>query len=414
MKIILSTGLGRLYLIDSAESLAAIGLRLNVIQGWVPRFLPNFAIDFIGSFVGSNRLSAGMEKRKLKNININKICRCTLADFFSQFLFILSRFNLIGNSRAAKIGWSYFGFSSKKYLKNADIFHVRSGGGRGGAIKLAKRRGMAVIVDHSIAHPGFMEDTLRQEYENHGLSECLGPKDLFWSTVLMDCIDADVLLVNSQFVKDTFIANGFPSKKIAVIYTGVRRDFNGLKLNYDINKKIEILFTGTFGIRKGAQYLIPALEMLSDDGYDFRLTVIGTNLEARNIIKNSRIKDHINCIGHLPQDQLKKYFVNSDMYVFPSLVEGCASSGMEAMSAGLPVITTIESGLPINNGEDGLIIKSKSSEEIKNAIIKMAIDRDLRQKIGTSSSLKIKNFYLWNNYAYNIKKLYESVLYNHK
>ena len=113
MKIILSTGLGRLYLIDSAESLAAIGLRLNVIQGWVPRFLPNFAIDFIGSFVGSNRLSAGMEKRKLKNININKICRCTLADFFSQFLFILSRFNLIGNSRAAKIGWSYFGLSSK-------------------------------------------------------------------------------------------------------------------------------------------------------------------------------------------------------------------------------------------------------------------------------------------------------------
>ena len=67
-----------------------------------------------------------------------------------------------------------------------------------------------------------------------------------------------------------------------------------------------------------------------------------------------------------------EHLAKADVYVFPSLAEGCASSGMEAMAAGLPVITTRESGLPIRHGENGWLIASKSEQAISDAIICLA------------------------------------------
>ena len=47
-------------------------------------------------------------------------------------------------------------WGSRKYLKNADVLLVRSGAGQSGAIRKARKNGMAIVTDHSIAHPAFM------------------------------------------------------------------------------------------------------------------------------------------------------------------------------------------------------------------------------------------------------------------
>ena len=121
-----------------------------------------------------------------------------------------------------------------------------------------------------------------------------------------------------------------------VAYLGVREDFVELKKDYSSERRLELLFTGGFGYRKGAQYLIPALETLEKQGTDFRLTVVGDAGEAAGLIESSSLGNRLKCVGFVPQDQLKGFLENSDLYVFPSLAEGCASSGMEAMAAGLP------------------------------------------------------------------------------
>ena len=145
-----------------------------------------------------------------------------------------------------------FGFLSKKYINDVDVLHVRSGSGFS-AIKKARNKGVKVIVDHSIAHPGYMDRQLKGEFEKQGLKFGLGMDSTFWRAVIEDCKYADILLVNSQFVRKTFVEFGYDEKKIAVVTQGVRDDFFSLKKDYSKGDKIKILFTGSFGFRKAAR-----------------------------------------------------------------------------------------------------------------------------------------------------------------
>ena len=77
--------------------------------------------------------------------------------------------------------------------------------------------------------------------------------------MLRDCDDADLLLVNSDFVKKTFVEQGYPAEKVRVAYLGVREEFFDLKRDYRIAGPVKILFTGNFDIRKGVRLLLEAI-----------------------------------------------------------------------------------------------------------------------------------------------------------
>lgn len=165
--------------------------------------------------------------------------------------------------------------------------------------------------------------------------------------------------MNSYFVKTTFVDSGFNPDKIKVVYLGVREDFWKLKSDYTIsNGQVEILFTGGFGFRKGGEYILAALCELDRQGVNYHMTVVGDSSGAKPLLEKYH-PSNITFVPTVPQDGLKEYLANSDIYLFPSLCEGCASSGMEAMAAGLPVIATVESGLPIDDMVDGVIVPSK-------------------------------------------------------
>lgn len=409
MKSILSTGLGRLHLLQTAEILHELGVDLELIQGWVPRRTPELLLQLLGRVAGARSLSSGMAKRRVPFLPREQVHSCAFADFYSQGLFLLNRIGLLSRGIAARAGWDCYGRSSSRFIQAGDIFHVRSGAGRGGALSRARHLGLKAIVDHSIAHPAFLDAALRTEYEKFGFAFWMSPEDPFWAAVLADCYEADALLVNSQFVKDTFVEQGFSEEKIHVIYLGVRDDFIRLKNDYPEKKTIELLFTGGFGLRKGAQYLIPALEQLAQEGLDWRLTVVGTTNEAEALLSNSIVSPRINLVGHVPQEDLKAHLELADIYVFPTLAEGCASSAMEAMAAGLPVITTKESGLPIRHGVDGWIIKSKSISELVSAIHEIALNRKLREQLGRAAADRIAVEYTWKAYAHRVLRLYSQI-----
>ena len=103
----------------------------------------------------------------------------------------------------SSFSWKVFGWWARRKLKGADVFHVRSGAGQGGAIVRAKKLGMKVVCDHSIAHPAFMDKHLRAEYEKNGALFDLGMDSPFWRQIVKDCEGSDVVMVNSFFVKDT-------------------------------------------------------------------------------------------------------------------------------------------------------------------------------------------------------------------
>lgn len=412
MKVIISTGQGRLHLVESAKSLLSKNIDILFITGWIPSaFFPNKLIDLMGGLLGRKNLSSGLNKRKISDLGKQQVKTCGISEFYIQFLFLLSKYKFISRDEAAVKGWLLFGKMSSKYIKNADVFHVRSGAGQGGAIEVAKKRGIKVLVDHSIAHPNEVyKQLLKANNGIDGSDIFIRPDSKFWSLVLKDCHEADALLVNSQYVKESFIDNGYDANKIFVAELGVRKDFIGIKQNWEINLKIKLLFTGGFGKRKGGHLIVETTKMLIDYGIDFELhiigSVIGDIILPEWFIKNTNVFLH----GFIPQDHLKDHLINSDIYIFPSYSEGAAQSVKEAMAVGLPVITTYQSGAPVIHNVNGVLIPDNSSKELFESILSLSNDLEKRKLIGTNASQTISSEHNWSMYAENVIKVYNKLL----
>jgi len=414
-RVIVSTGIGRLHLVQSALWLKRAGMDVSVVQGWIPA-LPAYLLNWLGRVIGHPQLVYGMLQRRPPELK-GSLHSCALAEFVHQLLVRLARMGVGEHWRSARLSWRFFGWCSSRYLKNASVFHVRSGAGQGGAIVKARKRGMKIVVDHSIAHPAFMEKQLADEYQRYSEPFGMREDNPFWQLVLKDCHDADVILVNSEFVKQTFVEAGFCEKKIRVVYLGVRPDFFFLKERYDfterikLNQTVRLLFTGGFGFRKGAEYLLQAVKLLLIRGVKIELTVVGSYAEANTILEEFS-SDHlpVTLVGHIPQDDLKGYLKESDIYVFPSLAEGCASSGMEAMAAGLCMVTTFESGLPVRDGNTGYIVPSKNAVAIADKIEWLCRNPEEVEQTGRRAAAQISSCYTWEKYAEGVAEVYEEAL----
>jgi len=408
-RAIISSGLGRLHLVQAAVAIKRAGVPVRLITGWVPSPHWRRLADLAGRLMGRPHLYDRLAVRRAGGeLDASELRSCALAEALAALML-----RLLPRSRAARWprwDWLLYGRSSRRHLRDADLLHVRSGAGQGGAIACARARDMRIVVDHSAGHPAFMERQLRGEFERYGLPFRLGPDDPLWQLVLRDCAAADVLLVNSTHVRDTFIAEGYPAERLAVVHLGVREDFLRLKADYARPATLRLLFTGNFGVLKGAHYLLQALQLLDEAGVDYRLTVAGTNLEAARLLAEFPVRGELQLVGHVPQDRLQGYLADSDIYVFPSLSEGCASSCMEALAAGLPVVTTRESGVPITDGREGLLVPAKHAAALAGAIMRLGQDEGLRAGLGRAAASLIAGGYTWDDYGRRVAALYERLL----
>lgn len=409
-RVILSTGPGRLHLVQSATYLSKRDVDMTLVQGWIPRHTDTWLVETLARIAGHKHLAAGLKKRRPDEFR-GRMKSCATAEFLhTLFTVTARRTGLLPTRQAGYWGWRLFGWQTKRQLHDADIFHVRSGAGRGGAIACAKRRGMVVIVDHSIAHPAFMKRHLETEYAEACQPFTFGPEDPLWTGVLQDCDEADIVLVSSDFVKDTFVEAGMSPDKIKVAYLGVRSDFQGLKHDYTLAGRLRLVFTGGFGLRKGAKYILQALQLLDQAGVDYEFTIAGATDEAVGLFERFPVAGTIRRLGHIPQDDLKGLLAESDIYLFPSLAEGFSSSLFEAMSAGVPVVTTIESTARIKDGVEGCVVPSKSAAAIAEKVIWLRNNPDRLEAIGRAAAALVRDRYTWERYADDVVRIYESAM----
>lgn len=117
-----------------------------------------------------------------------------------------------------------------------------------------------------------------------------------------------------------------------------------------------ILFAGQIGLRKGVPHLIEAWEKLKLR--DARLWMAGSVALPREYINEHAASfEHL---GALPRSELLEMMKKVDLFVFPSLAEGFGLVIGEAMAAGVPVLTTNNTGGPelITNGVDGWCVEA--------------------------------------------------------
>lgn len=198
---------------------------------------------------------------------------------------------------------------------------------------------------------------------------------------------ADILICPSEWV-----ANGVrqltpeSSHKIRIVPYGCSIDYQGRT-----NKPIvgRILFAGGDALRKGLNHLALAATILKNELPELDFRVAGA-IDS-NITQMESCKD-LNFLGKLSSSQMKEEFLSADLFVLPSLSEGFAGVVAESIGAGCPVIVTKESGAPIENNREGMIISSRSHSELVESIRKIVTDRNLRNYY-SDNCLKQVDFY---------------------
>lgn len=411
MKVVVSAGLGRLHLFDTARALAKEGVCVRLIGGWIPKKNNSVFVKLL-SWLAGHDLSSGFRKRQIAGGNL-EVVSLGWVDFLDHFLIVFARRMLMRMGIDPLWGWLLFGWRTRKYISGYDVLHVRSGAGQGGAIAFAKKIGIKVVVDHSIAHSAFMDRSVRCEYEKHNAQFDAGMDSKFWQMVLKDCAEADLLLVNSDFVKQTFVDEGYPAERIEVLYLGVADAFLGLRKYPSVKMGgWRLLFTGGFGFRKGCEYLIEAVRILKNRGVrGFKLDVVGS-IGIDKLIVDTIKKEALPIVlhGHMSQEKMSRFLEEADIYVFPSLAEGCAKSGMEAMAAGVCVVATEESGLPIRDGDTGFIVPSHNAIVLADKIEWLMAHYEVVSSVGGAAAGLMASEYRESMYAKKLENVYETLL----
>lgn len=400
---VLMTTLGRSHFIVAASALIRNGTDLSLVQGWTPRNLDSWMVRIAARIIGRKSFVVGLASRITPELAERSISS-PIAEFVQTALLLtIGRISKVLNRLSVRVSFWIHGFCLRRYLPGYSILHVKSGLGRGGAIRKAKRLGMKVLVDHCTPHPEFMKNSAGRS----GYSEWWS----FWRDVIADCNEADMIMVGSEFVRETFVANGYPANKIRVVPLGVLPFFTHEAHVYAKTGTLQLIYTGGWKYEKGSDYLIDAIEILLQRHLDVHLTVVGAYSESDQSVQRVHSKNlPVTFVGHVPQDQLPEFLAKADVYVFPSLYDGFAVSAFEGMAAGLCLLATHESSIPLHDGKTGFVIPSKSGEGIANRIEYLCEHREDIERVGKCAARVVAENFTWDKYAENVQNVYQELI----
>ncbi|MBM7581193.1 glycosyltransferase involved in cell wall biosynthesis [Caldicoprobacter guelmensis] len=214
---------------------------------------------------------------------------------------------------------------------------------------------------------------------------------------------------------------GIPEEKVYLIYNGIPLEkFRTLDRVFRKNVK-NIIAVGRLEEQKDYPTLIVAFKILKD-----RLESEGREVPTLNIVGGGSLdcylkefaselglEKYINFLGK--RSDIPDILRESDVYVMSSLYEGLSIALIEAIASGLPVVATNAGSNDeiIDNGMNGLIVPTRDSEALAEALYLLVINPDLRQNFSRAASKKAETFSI-KYCAQGHCRMYEEILKNGK
>jgi len=163
--------------------------------------------------------------------------------------------------------------------------------------------------------------------------------------------------------------------------------------------------------KNGVKYLIMALPNIITRFKNIKCLIVGDGTELNNLKKASsrlNIEEKVIFTDRIPNYEMPKYYAASDIVVLPSLKEATSIAGLEAMASGKPLVGTDVGGIPyiIKPNKTGILVPSRDSEQISNAVIELLNDDQKRISMGINARKKAVNEFSWKIIAKRFQKIY--------
>ena len=281
-------------------------------------------------------------------------------------------------------------YACHKHITDCDAFVFYNGSGLH-SCQYARRKGVITIVEAVNSHVAYQERILEEEHRRLNLP---------WTPFLKkekerrikEYVQADYILTPSEFVKKSFLEFGFPEHKLLKVPFG----FDRLSVD-SIDRESEnftVLYVGSISIRKGVRYLIQAFEKLQHSNK--KLVIVGPRDDPDGL-QGLSIPANVSFTGVLKGKQLAQAYQTADVFCLPSLEEGLALVLGEALSYGLPIITTTNSGGYdiLTDQQEGFIVPICDSNSIYEKLQMLADDKELRQAMRLAAQIKAQRIEGW-------------------
>ncbi len=239
-----------------------------------------------------------------------------------------------------------------------------------------------------------------------------------WLTACSDDLMQRALAIGAEENKTELIPYGADAKAFHVLPQDAARVRAELKLQ---RGEIMILAVGRMVHKKGFEFLIGAMPNILRDAPHARLVLVGYG-DLRDELETQAhalgLNGHITFAGRVPRQEIPAYFAAADIVSVPSVrdeagnVDGLPNVVLEAMAAGKPIVASNIAGFPdvIEHEASGLLVEEKNSDALANAIVKLARDKNLRERLGARGRVQVHENLNWEKVARKFTNVYERVI----
>jgi glycosyltransferase involved in cell wall biosynthesis len=186
-------------------------------------------------------------------------------------------------------------------------------------------------------------------------------------------------------------------------------DLDDIKSEYSNHSVISLFYAGVLHRTRGLEYVVRSIENVED----IKLTFAGEGL-CKQWIKNKSEFENIKYIGYLSYDKVIEETMRSDiLFAFydpniPNNKYASPNKLFEAMMCGKPIIVSDDSSMAtiVRKEDCGIVIPYGNIQSVKNTILKLRDDEELRMKLGKNGRKAYENKYSWNIMEKRIIKAY--------
>lgn len=217
----------------------------------------------------------------------------------------------------------------------------------------------------------------------------------------------DSIIACSYSMADRLIDSGITREKIVVNHYGVKIPKS--QSNQVKNQNCKFVFVGRLVAKKAPLNLLKAFNLAYQIHSNMRLDIVGDSglkgvkshlmEDVKRYIKINNLGQVVKLHGARSSSYVQNILKSSSVFVQHSItdpetgdMEGLPNSILEASSFGLPIISTLHSGIPeeVENGVTGYLVKENDFESMAKKMVELAFNSELRSKMGQNGRLKIQ------------------------
>lgn len=221
------------------------------------------------------------------------------------------------------------------------------------------------------------------------------------------CRRAKRIIVPSKYLADLVEGWGVSPEKISVIYNGVSlkpisASKEEARKHIGVSGNI-IISAGRLVPWKGFRMLIKLMPQLLQVNQFFRLVIVGDGPDMamlQSVVRNLGLERKVFLVGRVSSAEMAWYLASADMFVLNTGYEGFSHQVLEAMTAGIPVITTSVGGNReiVVQGQNGFLVKYNDEFNLVEAIKTLWRQSELREHLVANGRHTVA--------AFSIEKMY--------